>query len=63
MQVELWPVMGLVSITEMTKDENTDGMPADRGVPKYSENGLSQCHFVHHKSHMDCCEIEQGPLG
>jgi hypothetical protein len=25
----------------------------DRGIPKYSEKNLSQCHFLHHKSHMD----------
>jgi hypothetical protein len=25
----------------------------DRGKPKYSGKSLSQCHFVHHKSHMD----------
>jgi hypothetical protein len=25
----------------------------DRGKQKYSRKNLSQCHFVHHKSHMD----------
>jgi hypothetical protein len=25
----------------------------DRGKPKNSGKTLSQCHFVHHKSHMD----------
>jgi hypothetical protein len=25
----------------------------DRGKPKYSGKNLSQCYFVHHKSHMD----------
>jgi hypothetical protein len=25
----------------------------DRGKPKYSGKNLSQCHFVHYKSHMD----------
>jgi hypothetical protein len=25
----------------------------DRGKPKYSGKNLSQCHFVHHKTHMD----------
>jgi hypothetical protein len=25
----------------------------DRGKPKYSGKNLSQCHFFHHKSHMD----------
>jgi hypothetical protein len=25
----------------------------DRGKPKYSGKNLSQCRFVHHKSHMD----------
>jgi hypothetical protein len=33
----------------------------DMGKPKYSEKNQSQCHTVHHKSHMDRPEIKPGP--
>jgi hypothetical protein len=29
---------------------------------KYSERNLSHCIFVHHKSYINCPEIEPGPL-
>jgi hypothetical protein len=32
----------------------------DKGKPKYSGKTLFKCHFVHHKSHMDCPGIEPG---
>jgi hypothetical protein len=34
----------------------------DRGKQKYSGKILSQCHFLHHKFHMDWPGIEHGPL-
>jgi hypothetical protein len=36
------------------------GNEIDKGKPKYSGKNLSQCHFVHHKSHMDRPGIEPG---
>jgi hypothetical protein len=41
-----------------------NGAPVEwnwQGKPKYSGKTLSQCHFVHHKSHMDWPGTEPGP--
>ena len=37
-------------------------MNDDRRKLKYSEKNLSQCHFVHHKSHTNWPGIDPGPL-
>ena len=33
----------------------------DREKPKYSDKNLSECYFVHHKSHMAWPAIEPAP--
>jgi hypothetical protein len=33
----------------------------DKEKPKYLEKGLSQCHLVHHKSHMERIVPEAAP--
>jgi hypothetical protein len=35
----------------------------DRREPKYSGRNLSQCHFVHHKSHKDSRDRTRAPAG
>ena len=44
------------------KEINTEPWWNDNGREKlkYWEKNLSQCHFVQHKSDMDCLEIEPG---
>jgi hypothetical protein len=32
------------------------------GRPNYLEKNLSQCHFVHHRSHMDCPALGSKPV-
>jgi hypothetical protein len=34
----------------------------DRGRPNYLEKILYQCHFVHHKSYMDCPVLGSKPV-
>jgi hypothetical protein len=36
----------------------TDAIVTIRREPKYSENTTPQCHFVRHKSHIDCSGID-----
>jgi hypothetical protein len=51
---ELWPPTGLLFVSQAILEHvepwwNNIG----RVIPKNSEENLSQCHFVHHKSHID----------
>jgi hypothetical protein len=53
---ELRPPTGILLIPQMICEYRVSWWnDIDRGIPKNSERNLSQCQFVHHKSHMDWC--------
>jgi hypothetical protein len=47
------PVMKMVSFLSFFRVIEHRWNEIDRVKPKYSGKNLSQCHFVHHKSHID----------
>jgi hypothetical protein len=57
--MELQPPMGPLSIPKMDMEQRWND--TGRGKSKDSERNLSQSHFVHHKSHMDCPGRDPGP--
>jgi hypothetical protein len=51
---ELQPPTGLLLIRQMIYEYGDPRWnDVDRGKPKDAEKILSQCYFVHHKSHID----------
>jgi hypothetical protein len=50
---ELLPLTDILFIPQIMWVGERRWNDTERGKPKSSEKYLSQCHFVHHKSHMD----------
>jgi hypothetical protein len=40
---------------------NTGVIIANSGKPTNSQRKLPGCHFAHHKSHMNCSGVKDGP--
>ena len=38
--------------------EENNLLPPHKGKPKYKDKNLSQCHFIHHKSHVTAVALK-----
>jgi hypothetical protein len=61
LRIIVHPVMKMISFSPFFRLMKHRWNEIDRENPKCSRKNLSQCHFVHHKSHTDWPGIEPGP--